>query len=261
MKFSLAVKDIDSAIAILGDLYDADSPFCIVDLSQEVPDKKQLIVISEEPVEIANVVFYVSSILDVLAPPCVIRDFPEEDRLASKNEFKQPESVADIQEEKPAVERKKMVITHDIPEPKEEAKVPNKEEHVQQEIAVIAVEDKKESTEAIPGRRESVSIANKKKVLTVKTLKTALTVGISLHKSFPERFIEVVNAETYNLDINLVVTKEPSFRDVVIMYGPLGTEQFERYSGREFSDWQKIARLANRYLWSTTSPSRMRLVS
>jgi hypothetical protein len=88
----------------------------------------------------------------------------------------------------------------------------------------------------------------KKKVLTVKTFKTAVTVAVSIHKMDPERFIEIKHDDDYELDLNLVVCTNPSYKDIVIEYGENGEEIFEQYVGKEYSEWQKIAKLAYGYL-------------
>jgi hypothetical protein len=58
----------------------------------------------------------------------------------------------------------------------------------------------------------------------------------------PERFIEIKH-DNYESDLNLVVCTNPSYKDIVIEYGENGDEIFEQYVGKEYSDWQKIAKL------------------
>lgn len=89
----------------------------------------------------------------------------------------------------------------------------------------------------------------KKRVLTVKSFKTAITVAVSLHKAKPEMYIEIKSDDDYELDLNLVVCTNPTYKGVVIEIGENGEEIFEQYVGKEYSEWQKIAKLAYNYLF------------
>jgi len=89
----------------------------------------------------------------------------------------------------------------------------------------------------------------KKRVLTVKSFKTAITVAVSLHKAKPEMYIEIKSDDDYELDLNLVVCTNPTYKGVVIEIGENGKEIFEQYVGKEYSEWQKIAKLAYNYLF------------
>jgi tRNA splicing ligase len=83
----------------------------------------------------------------------------------------------------------------------------------------------------------------------VKSFKTAITVAVSLHKAKPEMYIEIKSDDDYELDLNLVVCTNPTYKGVVIEIGENGEEIFEQYVGKEYSEWQKIAKLAYNYLF------------
>jgi len=88
-------------------------------------------------------------------------------------------------------------------------------------------------------------IIEKGRKIVVKSFKTAITVAVSLHKAKPEMYIEIKSDDDYELDLNLVVCTNPTYKGVVIEIGENGEEIFEQYVGKEYSQWREIARIAN----------------
>jgi len=88
-------------------------------------------------------------------------------------------------------------------------------------------------------------IIKKGRKIVVKSFKTAITVAVSLHKAKPEMYIEIKSDDDYELDLNLVVCTNPTYKGVVIEIGENGEEIFEQYAGKEYSQWREIARIAN----------------
>jgi hypothetical protein len=88
-------------------------------------------------------------------------------------------------------------------------------------------------------------IIERERKIVVKSFKTAITVAVSLHKAKPEMYIEIKSDDDYELDLNLVVCTNPTYKGVVIEIGENGEEIFEQYVGKEYSEWREIARIAN----------------
>ena len=264
MKFSIAVSKEEEVKQELGDLYDPLSPFCIYEPGMLVPKEKMLVVVSDCFVDVPNTVIFIKNINDLLHNLLIKSDFPEEEMQKQKLEIKEekPQEIKQkevqmVKPEEPVVFERKPVII------RERKPLEKKLEEVHYE-PVKEVEDrrlekalKKEGLQDEPAKKvedkpkepkfqdiPKNNLISKRNVLTVKAFKTALTVAISMHKMHPERFIEVKNEDDYELDINLVVCRNPSFKGIVIEYGENGEQEFEKYAGKEFSDWQEIARLA-----------------
>ncbi len=247
MKFSIAVSKEEEVKKELEDLYDPLSPFCIYEPGMPVPHEKMLVVVSDCFVDVPNTVIFIKNINDLLHNLLIKSDFPEEEMQKQKLEIKEEKpqeikqkEVQTVKPKEPVVLERKSVIIQESIKPAEK-----KLGEVYHE-PVKRVEDKPEEQkfQDIPKN----NLISKRNVLTMKAFKTALTVAISMHKMHPERFIEIKNEnedeDDYELDINLVVCRNPSFKGIVIEYGENGEQEFEKYAGKEFSDWQEIARLA-----------------
>jgi len=243
LKFSIAVSKEEEVKQELGDLYDPLSPFCIYEPGMLVPKEKMLVVVSDCFVDVPNTVIFIKNINDLLHNLLIKSDFPEEEMQKQKLEIKEekPQEIKQkevqmVKPEEPVVLERKAVIIQESIKPAEKKLGEVYHEPVEK------VEDKHEEQkfQDIPKN----NLISKRNVLTVKAFKTALTVAISMHKMHPERFIEVKNEDDYELDINLVVCRNPSFKGIVIEYGENGEQEFEKYAGKEFSNWQEIARLA-----------------
>jgi hypothetical protein len=85
LKYSLKVSNESEYIERLGDLYDPGSPFCIYEVGSDVPKDKFLIVVSKEPIDLPNVLFYIKSIDDLIGDVNVVdTGFPEEDSVLTQ---------------------------------------------------------------------------------------------------------------------------------------------------------------------------------
>jgi transglutaminase-like putative cysteine protease len=85
LKYSLKVSNESEYIERLGDLYDPGSPFCIYEVGQDVPKDKFLIVVSKEPIDLPNVLFYIKNIDDLIRDVNVVdTGFPEEDSVLTQ---------------------------------------------------------------------------------------------------------------------------------------------------------------------------------
>jgi len=98
LKYSLKVSNESEYIERLGDLYDPGSPFCIYEVGSDVPKDKFLIVVSKEPIDLPNVLFYIKNIDDLIRDANVVdTGFPEEDSVLTQGkesiEVKPVESV------------------------------------------------------------------------------------------------------------------------------------------------------------------------
>ena len=242
MKYSLAVRDREKAKRILKGLYDEHSPFCIYEPGMEAPKGKFLIAISKNPLDIPNVIFYVSSINKLLeGKNLVYPGFPEEDFTGKKEEqvFEKRRVVhREKEEEKEAHQDVFEVDRKRVPEKiVEKKKKPEKQPEKKEPVKAVVSAEKEQP--------------KKKNVVEVEDRQTAVTVAVSLHKFKPSTKIEIEDdelAELYGvIDVNLVAVHRAEGRGIVIRIGN-GKSGLEKYKGKEYTDWQEIARSALRCL-------------
>lgn len=228
MKYSLAVRDKEKVKQVLGDLYDPDSPFCLYEVGEEVPDGKFLIVISDKPVNLPNVVFYISDI-SVLLDSKRITDagFPEEEESVEEEEphaKEEEKPKIPVEEDVFAVEKKRDKIVEPEPQVEEVKKPVLRKANIEKKAEV------------------------KKNVLYVGDIETALTVAVSVHKFRPSMKVVIENAELAEqygvIDQNLVAVAEDGQGDIVIKVREGENSGFEQYRGQQYSNWQEIARCA-----------------
>jgi hypothetical protein len=284
LKYSLKVSNESEYIERLGDLYDPGSPFCIYEIGSDVPKDKFLIVVSKEPVDLPNVIFYIRSIDDLIRDANIVdTGFPEEESVLTKEkesiEVKPVENVvkkvqAPVNTERQQISKvptstSKTIAPSPIPTTTNVARevkaqpevkeVPNKViesrrgQPVSSEVSAVNTSKEPEipsiNTEKVPEKHlqeaQDSGIMRTGRRLVVKSFKTAITVAVSLHKAKPEMYIEIKSDDDYELDLNLVVCTNPTYKGVVIEIGENGEEIFERYAGKEYSQWREIARIAN----------------
>ena len=244
MKYSLAVKDKEKFRELLGSLYDPDSPFCVYEPGEEVPEGKFLIVISDKAVDLPNVVFYIPNISVLVNEKQIISaGFPEEEAeetVEKKMAEAEPHSKEEKKQKIPtdedlfAVEKKRdKIVQPEVVEPqvKEQARKPA----VKRMITEKAFKKEVKKTE-------------KGNVLLVGDVETALTVAVSIHKLKPFMKIVIEDkglAEQYGvIDQNLVAVAENGEGDVVIKIKAGENSGLEQYKGQQYSNWKEIARRA-----------------